>query len=231
MEKDLYLILQVTRQATPEDIRSAYRRRALELHPDLSGTDSEGFIELQEAYSVLSDPTQKAAYDRSREFQDVRRTRAGRSTRRPAEPFREVEPAVGLREVSLAEDFESFAPSLDEIFDRWWSNYDLGTRPKAETLESLTVDVPLSPAEAHYGGTVRISVPARIPCPACRGHGSIGIYECWRCHGGGAVAAEYPLDVDFPALLQGDYIVRVPLDELGIRNFYLTIRFRPTDLG
>jgi molecular chaperone DnaJ len=63
MAKDFYLILQVRREASPEGIRSAYRRRARELHPDKSGTGSEPFLELQEAYSVLSDPAQREAYD------------------------------------------------------------------------------------------------------------------------------------------------------------------------
>jgi molecular chaperone DnaJ len=56
MKKDYYLILRLTPEATAEEIRSAYRRLAIELHPDLSGFGSDPFLELQEAYSVLIDP-------------------------------------------------------------------------------------------------------------------------------------------------------------------------------
>jgi hypothetical protein len=42
------------------------------------------------------------------------------------------------------------------------------------------------------------------------------------------VVSEYPLDVDYPAELWRDYIAQVPLDEFGINNLYLTVRFRPT---
>ena len=59
MKKDYYLILGLTPEATAEEIRSAYRRLAIELHPDLSGFGSDQFLELQEAYSVLSDPMRR----------------------------------------------------------------------------------------------------------------------------------------------------------------------------
>lgn len=233
-------MLQVTRGATPDEIHSAYRRRALELHPDRSGAGSEPFLELQQAYSVLSDPAQRAAYDHGGEPFPLRRAEATtwrrptaepfrQSSRRPAaEPFREVEPASGFRRISLSQSFDTFSPSFDEIFDRLWSNFDLLTRPKAEQLESLTVDIPLSNAEAVAGGTVRILVPARVRCLRCHGGGSIGFYECWRCQGRGFVAAEYPVDVPYPAGLRRDCVMQVPLDDFGISNFFLTIRFRPS---
>ena len=129
----------------------------------------------------------------------------------------------------LFRSFETFTPSLDEIFERLWSNFDLLTRPKAERLESLNVEVPLSPQQAFAGGEVRILVPARLVCQACGGQGSVGPYECSHCEGHGAVTGEYPVTVGYPAGLQQDYIVRLPLDRFGIQNFYLTVRFRPTE--
>ena len=228
MAKDFYFILQVAREASPDQIRSAYRRRAQELHPDKSGRSSEPFIELQEAYSVLGDPAQRAAYDCRAESIPVRRGEAITGRRRRAEPFRDVESAGSFREASLSESFETFGPSFDELFERLWSNFDLLTRPKAERLESLNVDVTLTTEEARVGGSVRIFVPARAVCPACRGHGSVGLYECWRCRGQGTLTAEYPVQVRYPSGLRQDHVVRVPLDDFGIHNFYLTVRFRPT---
>ncbi len=228
--KDFYVVLQVTRDATPEQIRSAYRRRAPELHPDKSGAGSEPFLELQDAYSVLRDPAQRAIYDQRPEPIPIRREGSIASRRAAAEPFREVEPASGFRQVSLSRSFDTFAPSFEEIFGRLWSNFELLTRPKAERLESLTVDMPLSKGEALAGGSVRILVPARVGCQSCRGRGKLGLYECWRCQGRGSVTAEYPVDVSYPAGIRRDYVVRVPLDAFGICNIYLMVRFRPTEL-
>lgn len=224
--KDFYLILQVTRGATAEEIHSAYRRRALELHPDRSGTGSEPFIELQEAYAVLSDPSQRAAYDR-RAGESIPIHRVETRGWSPPEPFKEIEPVGAFREVSLTEWFDTFAPSFDEIFDGLFGNFDFLTWPNAETLESLTVDVPLSEGEALTGGSVRVLVPARMRCQRCGGRGGFGTYECWRCQGQGLITVEYPVDVAYPSGLRRNYVVRVPLDELGIHNLFLAVRFRP----
>jgi molecular chaperone DnaJ len=234
MIKDPYLVLRLTPPATADEIRSAYRRLALELHPDTSGSGSDPFLELQEAYSLLNDPMRRVTYDRQAEEIPIRyggvpqpvKTAIGRS--RSAEPLTEIRPASGFEEISLLRSFETFFPSFDELFERLWSNFELVTRPKAERVESLTVDVPLSPSQVSAGGEVRILVPARVICLRCGGRGSVGPYECWHCGGRGALTGEYPLSVRYPAGLYRDYDVRLSLDRFGIQNFYLTIRFRPT---
>jgi molecular chaperone DnaJ len=234
MRKNYYLILRLAPEATSDQVRSAYRRRALELHPDLTGLGSDQFLELQEAYDVLSDPVRREIYDRETEEIPIRRMEAVRPPetviprRHRGEPLVTDRPLREPEDMSLFGSFETFSPSLDEVFDRLWSNFNLLARPKAERLESLNVEVPLSPQQAFAGGQVRIMVPARLVCPACRGHGSIGPYECSCCEGHGAMTGEYPVRVSYPAGLQGDYLVRLPLDRFGIYNFYLTCLFRPT---
>ena len=227
MPKDFYLVLQVTRGATADQIHSAYRRRALELHPDRSGAGSEPFIELQQAYSVLSDPQLRAAYDNRRQSVPIRRSGASRSGRPSAEPLKPVEPVSGFDEISLSRSFATFGPCFDEIFDRLWTNFKKVSRPKSERLESLNVDATLTSTQARAGGAVRIYLPGRFACRSCRGRGEVGMYTCWRCQGQGALTGEYPLEVSFPAGLVRDYVVQVPLESFGIKNFYLTVRFRP----
>lgn len=230
MEKDWYLVLQLTPRATSDEIRSAYRRRALELHPDISGSGSEPFLELQEAYSVLSDPIRRAAYDRGVESIPIHRFGRAHQSRASAEPFQEVEPASAFREVSLSQSFGKFIPTFDDVFERFWRNFEPAHQPKGEGLETLTVDIPLTRQEAWRGGTVRILVPAREVCHACRGRGGIGWHRCWRCRGQGIVQGEFPLDINYPTVLSRDYVVRVRLNEFGIKNLYLTVRFRPSDV-
>jgi len=66
-KRDYYVVLGLEKEATPDQIKLAYRRLAKKLHPDVNKTDplaKEKFIEVQEAYEVLSDPQKRSNYDR-----------------------------------------------------------------------------------------------------------------------------------------------------------------------
>ncbi len=63
-------------------------------------------------------------------------------------------------------------------------------------------------------------------CSNCGGHGALGPYECWRCAGHGVLAAEHPLDLEYPPGIRDGYAVQIPLDRYGIRNLYLTVVLR-----
>lgn len=73
VEKDYYAILGLSKTATAEEVKKAYRHLVRRYHPD-AGTDEEGaahFREIQEAYDVLGDPEQRGAYDRWREMEGL----------------------------------------------------------------------------------------------------------------------------------------------------------------
>ena len=66
MKKDFYEILGISKSATPEEIKKAYRKKALEFHPDKNPGDAaaeENFKACAEAYEILSDASKKAKYD------------------------------------------------------------------------------------------------------------------------------------------------------------------------
>lgn len=63
MHSSLYIVLGVTADASDDEIKAAYRQRALALHPDRTGADGAPFRELQAAYEILSDPARRRAYD------------------------------------------------------------------------------------------------------------------------------------------------------------------------
>lgn len=230
--KNYYLILGVDPDSTLEQIKAAYRQLAKDLHPDYYGQDSEPFLDLQEAYAVLSDAARRSAYDKL----------AGHTfmptdvpDKKPAEPLFRRQPApepliptndpIDLGALSLTHSFGTFAPSFEELFDRIWQNFSL-VRPKVEQLQPLTVEIRISRREADRGGHVQLLLPARLHCPHCRGRGGIGFFECWQCGGTGQVEGEYPVTIAFPAGIVNSHIVQVSLDRLGISNFYLNVVFR-----
>ncbi len=233
--KNYYFILGVNSDATQEQIRTAYRRRAKSLHPDHADHGSGPFIDLQEAYAVLSDPARRRAYDETAQQSSVGRSKPKQaraeslsSRRRVVEPLIPDEGPADLGDHSLSRSFYTFGPSFDELFDRLRRNFTLA-RPKVEELQGLTVEISISPREAVRGGRVRILMPARLRCPVCHGRGGLGLFECWQCLGAGMVEGEYPVTVIFPAGIPDGHVVELPLDRLGIHNFYLRVIFRVSD--
>jgi DnaJ-class molecular chaperone len=224
MNRNLYVATGLDPNASWEQIQAAYKCWAEQLPPLPQSHAAEGLRELQDAYSALAHSERRRAYDA--------RLRQERSPARKTETFGPLGPATPVRatprDISLCESFDSFHPSFAELFDRFWSNFDLVTRPKAERLESLTIDVPLAPDAAQAGGAVRVRIPARAQCSACAGHGALGDYQCWRCRGQGSITADYPIEIRYPAGLLNEHVVQVSLGEFGICNFFLTIRFRIT---
>jgi molecular chaperone DnaJ len=232
MAKNYYAILGLTLNATTDEIKDAYRRLAKEFHPDHYAGDRRMFLDIQEAYSILSIPSRRRAYDEqitSRPVRTYHECGPYESELQPEPIIPEANP-IDVGDISLTRSFQTFTPSFDEIFDRLWSNFSSMSQPKSKEVQNLTVDVPITPEQARRGGQARIFVPAQARCPSCRGYGGIGLYECARCAGEGVIVGDFPVSISFPQGIQGDHTVLVPLDRFGIRNMYLAVNFRPTSI-
>ena len=234
MAKNYYFILGIKSDASLDEIKAAYRQQVKEYHPDYYGENSGPFQDIQEAYSVLTNPQRRQDYDVH--IHKARTKRVPELTGvEPLVPERKktVEPLIqdDLGDISLTRSFQSYHPSFDEIFDRLWSNFSSLSHPKSETIQSLTVEVPIRSVQARQGGHVRIMIPAIAVCPTCRGRGDVGPYECWRCTGEGAITGEYPMSIAIPSGIQNNYILEIPLSRFGIHNLYLKIIFRVADIS
>jgi len=86
MSKNYYIILGIPSDSTQTDIKAAYRRLAKEFHPDHYGESQIPFQALQEAYSVLSDPKSRKAYDDSLQ-KTGRQSQQAEPTRRDFRPY------------------------------------------------------------------------------------------------------------------------------------------------
>jgi len=225
MAKSYFAILDISPNATVDEIRSAYRRLAKEFHPDHYAGDSARFRDIQEAYSVLGNRRRRREYEKNIS-KVLSKTPLRRTHYSEPEPLIPEESRVDLAEVSPVRSFQSFTPSFDEVFDWLWRNFSDLAQPKSGHVQNLTLEVTLTPNQARRGGNARIMVPAKAVCPIC--NGGVGSYECRRCAGEGAISGELPVSVAFPPGLARDHAVMIPLEQFGNRNVHITVLFRPT---
>ncbi|WP_020589970.1 DnaJ domain-containing protein [Desulfobacter curvatus] len=236
MPKDYYLVLGITSDATLDDIKDAYRRLAKEFHPDHYGDNHSPFLAVHEAYSILSDPIKRQTHDlevlsqkkklRPKYWESIRS-----APRKQVEPLiPEQEQPMDLGTASLLRSFHTYRPSFDELFDKIFSNFNQRSRPKSDDLKNLNVVITLTPEQAFQGGQIKVTLPAQLKCPSCSGQGWIGVYECWRCRGEGILSGEYPVMISYPSGISDNHVVQMPLDIYGIRNLYLTVHFRISDM-
>lgn len=235
MTKDYYLVLGISCDATGDQIKSAYRRKAKRWHPDHCGEGSEAFLAIQEAYEVLGDPGRRRAYDDelAREKRRVaRRSREGgpealRQRRCPVEPLVPTQRSSRSRDAFSDPSFPSF---IEEFFRRPWRDLDAPIRPEARRgIEEIRLEVSLTREQALHGGRIRVWLPVQSPCPACRGRGAVDFFGCPLCSGSGTVVDDYPVDVAFPGGLVDGSEGRAVLGRPGMGDLSLRLHFRVSD--
>jgi molecular chaperone DnaJ len=218
--KSYYVILGVSPTEDRRGIRAAYCELARRLHPDVAGEQAtSAFHEATEAYQVLSDPQRRRDYDAS-----LRRTRqegpigepSGLSDSMPTEP-------LAWRPMSILEHPDRVSPSFDAMFDRFLRNFTRLGAPKSEQLEPLDFEVVLTPHEAKSGSVVPISVPCFRRCPQCGGSGRDLWSGCARCGEQGWLRGERIVPIRVAPEVPSGSVLEVPLEHLGISNFYLRL--------
>ena len=174
-KRDYYEILGVSRNATDQEIKSAYRKLALQFHPDRNPGNKEAeekFKEAAEAYAVLSDGQKRANYDRFGHAGVGGAAGGG---------FGGFDPSV----------FADFSDILGDIFgfgDMFGSGRRGGTR--VQRGADLRYDLDLTFEEAAFGTTTKIKVPRHETCSECGGSGGqkgVAPITCTTCNGYGQV--------------------------------------------
>ena len=161
-DTDLYAVLGVSRDASPDEIKKAYRRLARDLHPDVNPDPAtqERFKEVTAAYEILSDPEKRQRYD------------AGPD-------------AFG------GGGFGSFGDIFEAFFGQGMGGGSRGPRSRvrrgADSLVTMTLDLP----EAAFGVTKEITFDSAVVCDTCTGAGTApGTFPetCGTCQGRGEIS-------------------------------------------
>jgi molecular chaperone DnaJ len=222
--KDLYAALGVTKSATTEEIKKAYRKLARKHHPDLnrgSKQAEERFKEISVAHDVLTDPEKRKLYDefgaeglqpgfdasRAREYRRWADSGHGFSFRQGAggaEGF-----GFGTRGSRRAqtEEERGFADLLNEMFGGLGGAG--GEAAPAARGGDVEHQIEVEFMEALRGAQREVSVRRPAPCPQCNGTGRQGFRACTRCAGTGSVEQRERLTVKIPAGVGDGARVRV----------------------
>jgi molecular chaperone DnaJ len=202
---DLYAVLGVARAATGAEIRRAYRRLALQHHPDRAGAASAAtFARIAEAYRMLSDPTARTAYD-AHLFERERVSAAA--------PGR-TDGGWNVQSVGWSASFQRAIPNL---VPRLSGPLDSLVASGAARLDGEGVlELRLTAAEAARGGTAVVEMSLAILCPTCGGVASPRGVWCRRCEYDGRVTEMVPVEVRFPAQTRDGLVVTAALRQAGV---------------
>jgi molecular chaperone DnaJ len=251
VKRDYYEVLGVKRDAKPEELKRAYRKLAMEFHPDRNQGDKaaeEKFKEVGEAYSVLSDPQKRQRYDAyghsGQQMPDFGQFSfdsafdlfdmffgGGRRSARGSGPQRGSDLRMSV-DITFEESIFGAKRTVDV--------------PRADTCPACAGSgaapgtTPHTCPDCGGSGQVRRAMQSIFgqvmnvtACPRCRGIGKLVDNPCARCRGRGLVEARKTIEVAIPAGVDGDVQVRVSGEgEAGPQggphgDLYLSFRVAP----
>jgi molecular chaperone DnaJ len=257
-KRDYYEVLGVPRDASEEDLRKAFRRLAMEYHPDRNRRPdaSDRFKEVNEAYQVLSDAQKRARYDRF--------GHAGVS-------------GSAARDFEGAEVFSGFGDIFDSFFGDFMGHTQTrtGTMKGADLREEVTLTLeeaaqtqervievtraercescggsgaepgtsPVTCPTCHGSGQVRRTERSLFgaftqisPCGTCRGAGKVIKSPCAKCRGAGKEHRKRRVEVQIPAGIEDGMRVRLSGEgDIGVNggpagDLYLTVHVAPHEV-
>ena len=182
MAQDFYQTLGLSKSATPEEIKKAYRRLAHEHHPDKDKGNADKFKQINEAYQVLSNPDKKASYDRFGTAEPGMGGGAGAGTGGFG----------GFDFNGFSQGFGGQAPGFDDAFDIFSDIFSggAGRRESRTRGIDLEMDLKLTFEEAVFGVEKEIELDKKDTCKKCSGSGAepgSKVSTCPKCHGQGQI--------------------------------------------
>ena len=178
-KRDYYEVLGVSKNASDDEIKSAFRKLAKKYHPDINKDPDapEKFKEAQEAYAVLSDPNKRSQYDQF-----------GHAA---------FSGANGFGGAGGAYDFSGFDINLDDIlgsmFGGGFGGFGGNSRSRSSRKvrgDDILRGINLTFEEAVYGCEKDLKLEVSENCPECDGKGGFDEVTCSNCHGSGTVTTE-----------------------------------------
>lgn len=232
--QDYYDVLGVPRDAKPEVIKKAYRKLALEWHPDRHAGAAKAearFKQINEAYEVLADPEKRSKYDRFGEHWEQ------------GQEFQPPPGSAGTRAASGADSEAAFGAGGDQGFSEFFrsmfgeqyaQNFAGGPKTHARYRyrgADVRAELRLPLSVAIEGGRHGFEFLAEASCPTCGGTGFVDPHVCPTCGGLGRVRRHKQVELKIPDNVRDGMKLRLRgLGEAGdgggeVGDLHLTLRF------
>lgn len=182
MAEDYYQLLGVSRSASAEEIKKAFRMKAHQFHPDKSTGDAEKFKQINEAYQVLSDTSKRQQYDQYGQTFDQARRQGGGPAGGAGNPYG----GFGASGFNGQVDMGDLGDMFGDLFGFGGGRSRQRAARGADIRAALKIPFRL----AAFGGEEEIQIRHHITCPECTGHGTktgSAPKQCATCGGRGQV--------------------------------------------
>ncbi|MBA8667500.1 molecular chaperone DnaJ [Holosporaceae bacterium 'Namur'] len=182
-KQDYYQTLGVSKSASKEELKKAYRKLAMQYHPDRNQGDKEAekkFKEINEAYEILKDDDKKAAYDRFGHSAFQNGSGGGAGSRGNGGGF------------DYSGDFSDLNDLFGGIFNEFMGG---GARTSSRDMgrgSDLRYNLSISLEEAYSGAKQNVKYKTAVKCETCSGKGSKSgnVANCSTCNGSGRIRAQ-----------------------------------------
>lgn len=246
-DKNYYEILGLKPDATQEEIKKSFRLAAIKYHPDVNDSGEKFFMEIKEAYEILSNPEERKKYDYVKGYEFLRKQREenknkplnekAQTTEKNEESSQEQKNETKRNETKKKDSCENkktecsdFSNTFSDIIKDIFGCADNKQKDTPVDGSDITMNLTISFKEAVNGTNRKINVLHTEVCPVCHGKTFANGTKCRYCNGTGEISLHKKINVKIPPNTENNKKIRLKGEGIqGLKggkngNLYLVVK-------